>query len=109
MSYVYLAIAIVAEVAATAALKASEGFTHFWPSVIVVVGYGAAFYFLSLVLKTIPVGVAYAVWSGAGVVLISLVGLLFFGQKLDAPAIAGMVLIVAGIVVMNVFSSSVQH
>ena len=73
------------------------------------VGYGAAFYFLSLVLKTIPVGVAYAVWSGAGVVLISLVGLLFFGQKLDAPAIAGMVLIVAGIVVMNVFSSSVQH
>lgn len=109
MSYVYLAIAIVAEVAATAALKASEGFAHFWPSVVVVVGYGAAFYFLSLVLKTIPVGVAYAVWSGAGVVLISLVGLLFFGQKLDAPAIAGMALIVAGIVVMNVFSSSVQH
>ena len=109
MSYIYLAIAIVAEVAATTALKSSEGFTNLLPSVVVVVGYSAAFYFLSLVLKTIPVGITYAIWSGAGIVLISVIGLLLFGQKLDLPAIIGMALIVAGIVVMNMFSSSVQH
>ena len=109
MSYIYLAVAIIAEVAATTALKSSEGFANLLPSIVVIVGYGTAFYFLSLVLKTIPVGIAYAVWSGAGIVLISLAGLAIFGQKLDLPAIAGMVLIVTGIVVMNVFSSSVQH
>lgn len=109
MSYLYLAIAIIAEVAGTAALKSSEGFTNLVPSVIVVLGYGMAFYFLSLVLDEIPVGVAYAIWSGAGVVLISVVGAAVFGQKLDLPAIVGMALVVSGIVVMNVFSSSVQH
>lgn len=109
MSYIYLAIAIISEVAATAALKSSDGFTNLVPSIIVVVGYAAAFYFLSLVLKTIPVGVAYAIWSGAGIILISVIGLAIFGQKLDFPAIVGMALIVAGIVVMNVFSSSVHH
>ncbi|MDP4547810.1 MULTISPECIES: SMR family transporter [unclassified Marinobacter] len=109
MSYVYLALAIIAEVAGTAALKSSEGFTNLIPSIIVVLGYGMAFYFLSLVLNHIPVGVAYAIWAGAGVVLISLVGAAMFGQKLDLPAIVGMALIVSGIVVMNVFSSSVQH
>ncbi|MDO6825605.1 multidrug efflux SMR transporter [Marinobacter sp. 1_MG-2023] len=109
MSYLYLAIAIVAEVAGTAALKSSEGFTNLLPSIVVVVGYSIAFYFLSLVLKTIPVGVAYAIWSGAGIVLISVVGLAIFGQKLDLPAIVGMALIITGIVIMNVFSSSVQH
>ena len=107
MSYLYLAIAIIAEVAGTAALKSSEGFTNVLPSIVVVVGYGTAFYFLSLVLKTIPVGIAYAIWSGAGLVLISLVGLAVFGQKLDLPAIAGIGLIITGIVIMNVFSSSV--
>lgn len=109
MSYLYLVIAVVAEVTGTAALKSSEGFTNPIPSIVVVVGYSVAFYFLSLVLKTIPVGIAYAVWSGAGIVLISVVGLAVFGQKLDLPALVGMALIVSGIVVINLFSSSVQH
>ncbi|MDO6442052.1 multidrug efflux SMR transporter [Marinobacter sp. 2_MG-2023] len=109
MSYLYLAIAIVAEVAGTAALKSSEGFTNLLPSIVVVVGYSIAFYFLSLVLKTIPVGVAYAIWSGAGIVLISVFGLAIFGQNLDLPAIVGMALIIIGIVIMNVFSTSIQH
>ncbi len=109
MSYLYLAIAIIAEVAGTAALKSSEGFTNLLPSIVVVLGYSTAFYFLSLVLKTIPVGIAYAIWSGAGIVLISVVGLAIFGQRLDIPAVIGLGLIVAGIVIMNVFSSSVQH
>lgn len=109
MSYLYLVIAIMAEVAGTTALKSSEGFTKLLPSIVVLVGYGAAFYFLSLVLKNIPVGVAYAIWSGAGIVLISVVGLVMYGQKLDAPAIIGMAFIIFGIVIMNVFSSSVSH
>ncbi len=109
MSYLYLAIAIIAEVAATTALKTSDGFTKLFPGVIVVVGYAAAFYFLSLVLKNMPVGVAYAIWSGAGIVLISIVGVALFGQKLDAPALIGMALIISGIMVMNVFSSTFSH
>lgn len=109
MSYLYLAIAILAEVAGTTALKSSNGFTNLLPSIIVIIGYGTAFYFLSLVLKTVPVGVAYAVWAGAGIVLIAIIGLVFFGQKLDLAAIIGMLFIVTGIVIMNVFSSSVQR
>jgi small multidrug resistance pump len=109
MSYLYLTIAIVAEVIATSALKASEGFTNLIPSLIVTVGYGIAFYFLSLVLKTIPVGIAYAIWSGLGIVLISVIGLVLFQQKLDLAAILGMGLIITGVVVINVFSSSVSH
>ena len=109
MGYVYLAIAIVAEVVGTSALKASEEFTNTIPSIFVVVGYGVAFYFLSLVLKTIPVGVAYAIWSGMGIVLITIVGLVAFNQKLDTPALLGMALIVCGVVVMNLFSNSVVH
>jgi small multidrug resistance pump len=109
MAYIYLAIAIIAEVIATSALKASEGFTKAVPSVLVVIGFGVAFYCLSLVLKTIPMGVAYAIWSGLGIVLISIAGLILFGQKLDLPAIIGMALIVSGVVVMNVFSNSVSH
>lgn len=109
MGYWYLAIAIVAEVIATSALKASDGFTKVAPSVLVVVGYGVAFYFLSFVLKTLPVGVAYAIWSGLGVVLVTIVGTFVFGQKLDLAAIIGMLLIVTGVVVMNVFSDSVSH
>ncbi len=106
MSYLYLAIAIVCEVIGTSALKATEGFTRLGPSIVVVVGYGLAFYFLSLTLRTVPVGVAYAIWSGAGVALITLIGWLVFKQRLDAPAIFGIGLIVAGVVVIQFFSSA---
>lgn len=109
MPYVYLAIAIVAEVIATSALKSSEGFTKTAPSIVVLAGYAVAFYCLSLTLKTIPVGVAYAIWSGAGVFLIAAVGWVLFGQKLDLPAIIGMSLIVAGVAVMQLFSKSAGH
>lgn len=109
MQWVFLAVAIISEVIGTSALKASEGFSRLWPSVIVVVGYASAFYFLSLTLRTIPVGVAYAIWSGAGIALIALVGWAFLGQSLDGPAIAGMGLIIAGVVVLNVFSKAVNH
>ncbi|MET0378879.1 MAG: SMR family transporter [Spongiibacteraceae bacterium] len=107
--WLFLATAIISEVIATTALKASDGFTKLWPSLIVVFGYGMAFYFLALTLRTIPVGVAYAVWSGTGIVLITAIGWIFFQQKLDAAALAGMGLIIAGVVVMNVFSKSVAH
>lgn len=105
-NWLFLAIAIISETIATSALKSSEGFTRLLPSVLVVVGYGVAFYFLSLTLRTIPVGIAYAVWSGVGIVLITTVGWLVFGQKLDLPALIGMALIIAGVVVMNVFSKA---
>jgi small multidrug resistance pump len=104
-----LAIAIVAEVIATSALKASEGFTRPLPLLLTVVGYAVAFYFLALTLRTVPVGIAYAIWSGLGIVLISLIGVLWFRQSLDAPAIAGLILIVAGVVVINAFSNSVAR
>ena len=109
MTYLLLGIAIVAEVVATNALKSSDGFTRLWPSLIVVIGYGAAFYFLSLVLKTIPMGVAYAIWSGCGIALITIVGAVVFKQRPDAPAIAGMALIIAGVAVLNLFSKSMTH
>lgn len=104
-----LAIAIIAEVIATSALKVSEGFTRLIPSLVVVVGYAIAFYGLALTLKTIPVGVAYAIWSGMGIVLVTLIGWFLFDQKLDPAAIIGMVLIITGVVVMNVFSASSGH
>ncbi|MEE4294016.1 MAG: SMR family transporter [Xanthomonadales bacterium] len=107
--WLFLSIAIVSEVIGTSALKASEGFTRLWPSLIVITGYALAFYFLSLTLKAIPVGVAYAVWAGAGIALIALIGWLFFGQALDAPAVIGMGLIVAGVVVINVFSKTLAY
>jgi len=106
MAYLYLVIAIVFEVIGTSALKATAGFTRTLPSLIVVVGYGVAFYFLALALKTIPVGVAYAIWSGVGVALITLIGWLVFKQRLDAPALGGILLIVAGVVVIRFFSSA---
>ena len=109
IAYLYLAIAIVAEVIATSALKLSEGFTRWQPSLVVVTGYGVAFYFLALVLRSIPVGVAYAVWSGAGVVLITLIGWLAFRQSLEVPALVGIALIVAGVVVIQLFSRSTAH
>ena len=109
MPYVYLALSIVAEVIATSSLKASEGFTKLWPSVVVVIGYGVAFHFLALTLKTIPIGVAYAIWAGAGVSIVAIVGWVIFGQRLDAPAIIGMALIVTGVVIMQAFSKSAGH
>ncbi|PXA91731.1 QacE family quaternary ammonium compound efflux SMR transporter [Nostoc sp. 3335mG] len=109
MAYLYLAIAIVAEVAATSLLKLSDGFTRPLPTAAMALGYGVAFYFLSLTLRTIPTGIAYAIWSGVGVVLIATIAWLFQGQKLDLAAMIGMAMIVGGVVVMNLFSSSVAH
>ncbi len=107
--YLYLAIAVIFEVLATSALKASNGFTNPGPSLLVVIGYGVAFYCLSVVLKTIPVGISYAIWSGMGVVLITFVGWFFFKQHLDIAALIGMALIVTGVIVIYLFSkSSVQ-
>ncbi len=108
-SYWFLGIAIVAEVMATSFLKSAEGFTRLWPSAIVVVGYAIAFLCLSLTLRTIPTGIAYAIWSGAGIVLVSAIAWIFMGQKLDAAAIVGMALIIAGVLVINLFSKSVAH
>ena len=109
MHYLYLAVAITAEVIGTTALKSTEGFTRLLPSVVVVVGYGSAFYFLSLCLERLTVGVAYAIWSGAGIVLIAVFGLIVHGQKLDGPAVAGMGLIVAGVAVINLWSRTQLH
>ena len=108
-NWLFLSVAIVAEVIATTALKSSEGFSRPLPSIIVVVGYLIAFYFLSLTLKTIPVGVAYAVWSGVGLMLIALVSWWLYGQKLDLATITGMCMIMAGILVINLFSTSGGH
>lgn len=105
-AYIYLTIAILSEVIATSALKSSEGFTKYGPGLIVIIGYGISFYCLSIVLKTIPVGVAYAIWSGMGIVLITLLGWLVFSQRLDLPALFGMALIVAGVIVIYAFSTS---
>ncbi|WP_425111303.1 DMT family transporter [Burkholderia anthina] len=107
--YAWLAIAIVAEVIGTSALRAADGFTRFWPSVLVVAGYGVAFYCLSITLRTMPVGIIYAVWSGAGIVLITLVAMLLYRQVPDVPAVIGLGLIVAGVVVLNLFSKMQAH
>jgi multidrug transporter EmrE-like cation transporter len=107
--YFYLAIAIASEVIATSALRAADGFTRLLPSILVVAGYALAFFFLALTLKTIPVGVAYAIWAGIGIVLISLAAYFLYGQTLDAPALIGIGLIVAGVVVINLFSKSSAH
>lgn len=107
--WVALAIAIIAEVIGTTALKASNEFTRFWPAVIVVIGYGLAFYFMSISMRVLPVGIMYAIWSGMGIVLISIIGWVVYHQSLDMPALIGMGLIIAGAVVINVFSKSVVH
>nr|WP_111414961.1 multidrug efflux SMR transporter [Halomonas lactosivorans] len=109
MAFVYLALAIVAEVVATSALKATDGFTRPGPSLLVVVGYALAFFMLSLVLRTIPVGIAYALWAGLGIVLVALVGVVVYGQRPDPPAILGIGLIVAGVVVIQLFSRVSAH
>lgn len=109
MKYLLLAVAIISEVIATTAMKQSAGFTKPLSSVVTVIGYGVAFFFLSQTLKVIPTGIAYAIWSGVGIVLISLAAWALQGQKLDAPALIGMALIVTGVVVMNVFSKTSAH
>jgi len=109
MPWLYLVIAIVSEVAATSALKAADGFTRWAPSLVVVVGYASAFYFLSLTLRTIPLGIIYAIWSGVGVALVSFVGWAIYHQSLDAAAFIGIGLIVAGVVVLNLFSKVVIY
>ncbi|WP_339896823.1 multidrug efflux SMR transporter [uncultured Gilvimarinus sp.] len=109
MTWFLLILAIVCEVIATSALKSAAGFTRLGPSVIVVVGYGIAFYCLSEVVKTLPLGVTYAIWSGVGVALIAVVGWLVFDQKLDAAALLGLGFIVTGVVIINVFSKTVSH
>lgn len=109
MPYLYLLLAICAEVAGTTFMKMSDGFTKPGPSLATAAFYAVAFYFLSLTLRTIPTGVAYAIWSGVGIVLIATVAWLYQGQKLDAGAIIGMALIIAGVVVMNIFSNAAGH
>lgn len=101
-----LGIAIIAEVISTTALKASEGFSRLLPSIIVVIGYATSFYCLSLTLKVLPVGIVYAIWSGIGIVLITLLGWVIYGQKMDLPALGGMGLIIAGVMVINLLSKS---
>ncbi len=108
-AWLSLALAILAEVIGTSALKASDGFSRLWPSAIVVAGYGAAFYLLSLTLRQIPIGIAYAVWSGAGTILITVIGVLLFRQKIDLAGIVGIGLIVAGVLVLNLLSRSGAH
>lgn len=109
MKYLMLSAAIVFEVLATTAMKQSEGFSSLPWTVVTLIGYAIAFWFLSQTLRSIPTGMAYAIWSGVGIVLISAIAWLFQGQTLDSPAMLGMALIVAGVVVMNLFSSSTAH
>ena len=109
MAYLYLAIAIIAEVAATTALKASREFTKLIPSLIVVLGYGIAFYFMTLVLRTIPVGITYAVWSGLGIVLVTIAGAFLYKQIPDIPAVIGICFIIVGIAIIHFYSQTVRH
>lgn len=106
---IFLAVAIIAEVIATTALKSSDSFTRIFPSIISIAGYCIAFWCLTIPMRTIPTGIIYAIWSGAGIVLIGTVGWLVHGQKLDMPAVLGMGLIIAGVITINVFSKSVAH
>ncbi len=107
MANIYLLLAILSEVIATSALKASTGFTKLIPSIIVIIGYCCSFYFMSLTLKTIPLGVTYAIWSGLGIVIIATIGVVFYKESLDLQAILGMGLIIAGVIVIKVFSKTV--
>ena len=109
MPYVFLFLAIFSEVIGTTALTASNQFTKLGPSVITVAGYGLAFYFFSFSLRAIPLGVAYAIWGGVGIVLVTLIGFFYFKQRLDLPALAGIALIVGGVLVMQLFSKTVSH
>ena len=107
--YLILLLAIICEVVATSALKQTEQFTRLVPSLISIVGYAVAFYLLSIVTRSIPIGIAYAIWSGAGIVLVAFVGWVVFKQHLDLPAIVGICMILGGVVVINLFSESAGH
>lgn len=107
--YIYLIFAIAAETIGTSALQASQQFTRLWPSVLVVISYAVSFYLLALTLKFMPVGIMYAIWSGLGIVFIALIAWILFGQNLDTPAIIGMLLIISGIVIINLFSNTTTH
>ena len=109
VAYIHLAVAIAAEVIATSSLKASEEFTRWLPSLIVIIGYGVAFYFMTLALRSIPLGITYAVWAGLGIVLVTIAGVVLYKQIPDTPAMIGIGLIIAGIIVINVFSKTVSH
>ena len=109
MAWIYLCVAIVAEVIATTALKYTEGFTKLLPSSLVVIGYGVAFYLLSKIVQLLPLAITYAIWSGAGIALVGLVGWIWLGQKLDLAALVGISLIIIGVIVINVFSSTISH
>ncbi|GAA2819637.1 small multidrug resistance pump [Aminobacter aminovorans] len=109
MNYIYLIVAVAFEVVATSALKETNGFTRLWPSVVALAGYACAFYFLSLVLRQVPVGIVYAMWCGAGIVFITAIAWIWFRQTLDLPALLGIGLIMAGVIVINLFSKSVAH
>ena len=109
MQWIYLAIAIVSEVIATSSLKTAEGFTRWAPSLLVVIGYASSFYFLSLTLRTIPLGVAYAIWSGVGVALVTLIGWTIYHQSLNIAAIIGITLIISGVIVLMLFSRTVAR
>lgn len=109
MPWVYLAIAVMFETIGTTALKASDGFTRLWPTVLVALAYGVSFWLLSMVLRTIPVGIAYAIWSGLGICLIAGIGYVVFDQRLDLPAVLGLGMIIAGIIVIQLFSKSTGH
>ncbi|WP_053908539.1 SMR family transporter [Moellerella wisconsensis] len=104
-----LILSILAEVIATTTLKASDGFSRFWPSLIVIIGYAVSFWGLSQVVKTMPLGIAYAIWSGLGIVLVSIAAMFIYQQKLDLPAVIGMLLIIAGVLVINILSKSGTH
>lgn len=109
MKWIYLTLAIISETIATSALKESNELSKLVPTLIMIIGYGSSFYFLSMTLREISVGVAYAIWSGIGIFLISLIGYYRFGQKLDTPAMIGIALIILGVAVINLFSKSVSH
>lgn len=108
-TYMMLAVAVMFEVFGTSCLQASQQLTRFWPSIGIVLGFGGAFWFFMQVLKALPLGVTYALWSGLGIILVSVSGRVLFGQKLDLAALAGIALIIAGIVVINLFSASARH
>ncbi|SFU17450.1 SMR family transporter [Sedimentitalea nanhaiensis] len=109
LHYVYLVLAVIAETIGTTALQASQQFSRFWPSFLVIVAYGIAFYLLAVTLRFMPVGIAYAIWSGLGIIFIAIIGFTVFGQKLDLPAVIGLALIIFGILIIHVFSATSGH
>ena len=109
MKWIHLFLAVICETIATSSLKSSEGFTQLTPTIIMILGYTASFYFLSLTLNAIPVGIAYAIWSAVGIVLITAIGYFRFGQAIDLPAMIGLFLIITGVVVIQLFSKSISH